>query len=444
MTYPQLFFFAALVWLSPVRRLAATTVFVSPTGNDGNAGSEDAPFATVQRAQEAVGPGDTVILRGGRYLFSEGQIARREGLYACVTLLDRSGQPGKPIRYAAAAGERPVFDFSQIKPAGLRVSAFRVTGSWIHLKGFEVVGVQVTIRTHTQSICFDNQGSHNVYEQLAAHDGKAIGFWIGRGSDNLVLNCDAYRKYDDVSENLRGGNVDGFGHHVPPGSRGNVFRGCRAWFNSDDGFDFINSAEAATAENCWAFYNGYTAGFTERGDGNGFKAGGYGATPAARLPDPIPRHRVVGCVAVRNRVNGFYANHHVGGVEFLNNTALRNATNFNFLGREQDNRTDIPGRQHRAKNNLGFEGRREVAELDRAHSDVSHNSFDLPLRLTAADFASLDEAGLTAERQPDGSLPDIPLLRPAAHSAAIDRGTDVGRPFHGAAPDLGAFESDAR
>jgi hypothetical protein len=35
--------------------------------------------------------------------------------------------------------------------------------------------VQVTITSHTQSICFGNDGSHNTYELLSMHDGQAIG-----------------------------------------------------------------------------------------------------------------------------------------------------------------------------------------------------------------------------------------------------------------------------
>ena len=45
------------------------------------------------------------------------------------------------------------------------------------------------------------------------HDGMAIGFYLVRGSHNLVLNCDAYNNFDPVSENGTGGNVDGFGGH---------------------------------------------------------------------------------------------------------------------------------------------------------------------------------------------------------------------------------------
>ncbi|MFM9081228.1 MAG: right-handed parallel beta-helix repeat-containing protein, partial [Opitutaceae bacterium] len=182
-------------------RIPAAEFFIAPDGNDEAAGTRTAPFATIQRAQRAVAPGDTVFIRGGTYRMAADRIAREERIFAYVTLLDRSGEPGRPISYRAAPGENPVFDFTNVRPQGRRVHAFRVTGSWLHLEGFEVVGVQVTITGHTQSIGFDNQGSHNLYERLSVHDGMAIGFWIGNGSHNLVLNCDAFRNHDNVSEN---------------------------------------------------------------------------------------------------------------------------------------------------------------------------------------------------------------------------------------------------
>jgi hypothetical protein len=74
---------------------------------------------------------------------------------------------------------------------------------------------------------------------------------------------------------------------------------------------------------------------------------------------------------------------------------------------------------------------------------VSGNYFNLPVTITAADFAGLDEADLVKPRQPNGDLPVVPLLRLSAGSQAIDRGVDVGLPFIGKAPDLGAFEFGA-
>lgn len=424
---------------------AAAEFYVAPDGRDTNPGTIGAPFGSVQRAQQDVGPGDTVFIRGGTYVMSEAQIAGTDGLYACVVLLEHSGRPGRPIQYWAYPGERPVFDFSHVKPAGKRVTAFRVNGSWLHLKGLEVVGVQVTIKTHTQSICFDNRGSHNIYQQLSMHDGMAIGLWIGgAASDNLVLNCDAYRNHDTVSEDGLGGNVDGFGYHGRKGSVNNVFRGCRAWFNSDDGFDFIHTDEAATIEDCWAFYNGYSPEFEDLANGTGFKAGGFARTPLDKLPNPIPRHVVRRCLAVRNKANGFYANHHLGGLDFVHNTGFRNRVNFNLLGRDPaDNVTQIPGRGHRLKNNLGFAARdQEVAQLDAEASEVSGNYFTLPVSITAEDFLSLDEAELVRPRQPNGDLPVLQFLHLAPTSEAIDRGIMLGEVFTGAAPDLGAFESE--
>ena len=334
-----------------------------------------------------------------------------------------------------------MFNYSEVKPANYRVIAFNVTGSWLYIKGFEVTGVQVTIKTHTQSECFENHGSHNIYEMLSMHDGMAIGFYLLSGSDNLILNCDAYRNFDNLSENGRGGNTDGFGCHPAKGGTGNLFRGCRAWFNSDDGYDVINSHESTTFENCWAFYNGYAVGFISAGDGNGFKGGGYGKRPADEIPIPVPRMVVKFCLAVRNKASGFYANHHINGSDWLNNSAYHNGTNFNMLNRLKDNVTDVPGYDHKMRNNLGYKGGKEVQNIDIAKCDLSHNYFDLNLEATEADFISLDENLLTAPRQTNGNLPDTNFMKPKQGSKFTDKGVDIGFPFVGKAPNLGAFES---
>ena len=47
--------------------LSATNYFVATNGDDSNAGTLDKPFATLQKAQSKVVPGDTVYIRGGEY-----------------------------------------------------------------------------------------------------------------------------------------------------------------------------------------------------------------------------------------------------------------------------------------------------------------------------------------------------------------------------------------
>jgi hypothetical protein len=47
-------------------------------------------------------------------------------------------------------------------------------------------------------------------------------------------------------------------------------------------------------------------------------------------------------------------------------------------------------------------------------------------------------------RQANGDLPCVPFMKLNAGSKAIDRGVEVGIPFTGNAPDLGAFEFGER
>lgn len=392
-------------------RSHSATYFVAVDGDDSDAGSIEKPFATLMKAQESAEPGDTVFIRGGTYLVSESRVAKSTRWFAHVLRFDKSGRSAEPIRYWAYEDERPVFDFADVRPRNQRVHAFSVSGSWLHFRGIEVVGVQVTMRGHTQSICFSNEGDHNVFERLGMHDGMAIGFYATKGADNLIVNCDAYRNHDSVSEDGRGGNTDGFGYHPAKGGTGNVFRGCRAWFNSDDGFDCINASESVAFENCWAFNNGYSPEFKSLADGNGFKIGGFASAPASKLPRPMPRHLVKECLAVHNKNGGFYANHHPGGSDWINNVAYRNGTNFNMLCRTHDNSKDVPGYGHLLRGNVSHGSRGLIRNLNADKCELIDNTFQVERSLRDEDFASLDEQELLQPRQANGELPNIDLLR---------------------------------
>lgn len=434
-------FLYIIILLTLTFTVAARTFYVAVDGNDENPGTKEQPFAGIMRAQEAVLPGDTVFVRGGKYVMNENQIARVQRIWAFVHDLRKSGEPDKRIHYFAYPNEKPVFDFSGVKPANKRIMAFNVTGSWIHFRGLSVTGVQVTILTHTQSECFHNEGSHNIYEQLSMFDGQAIGFYLNKGSHNLVFNCDAWNNADYTSEGGRGGNVDGFGFHGGPGDVGNVIRGCRAWFNSDDGYDLIRSAETVVIENCWAFYNGYSTGFESLGDGNGFKAGGWGLKKDQRVPDSIKGHVIRFCVAVGNKANGFYSNHHPAGNVWINNTAYRNGTNFNMLNRNADFTASVSGFGHKLINNLSLKARTyDTQYIDPKQNELITNGFADNMKVSEKDFKSLDESLLVAARELDGSLPQNDFLRLTKRSKLINKGTDAGFPYKGKAPDLGAFE----
>jgi len=443
---------ASLLLLLPVSSVLAATWYVAPTGSDSNAGSQAAPFLTIMKAQSSASSGDTVYLRGGTYFLNNSNLTATNSPWVIVNNITKNG-----ISYLAYPGEDPIFNFTNVKPSGYRVTAFLVNASECYFKGFEVVGVQVTIPlVHTQSECFRIiGGNHNTFEQLSMHDGMANGWYLTGGSSNLVLNCDAYNNAGLDGGSI--GNTDGFGCHPSDYSgTGNVFRGCRAWFNSDDGYDCINAYASVTWDHCWSAYNGLYTNFTATGgDANGFKGGGYGANGTA-IPNPLPRHLIQYCVAVGNNAAGFYANHGIGGENWFNNTAYRNTVNYNMLGTETNNVTDVPGYGNDMKNNLGFMGHTEVENLDYTNSDVSYNYFTLPVTVTSNDFVSLDESQMIGPRQANGEVPIMTFLHLASGSHLIDAGTVIPAtvnitppltlpfgtdyPYNGAAPDLGRFE----
>lgn len=368
----------------------ATNYYVSITGSDDNNGlTRGTAFATIGKAQSMVTAGDNVYILPGTYNVTEDQISKETSTYKMVFNFSQKGSYGKPISFVGLTenGQRPVFDMSAVNPTGYRITGFYVTGQYLVFRNFEVIGMMVNVADHTQSENFRiDGGKHNTYDNIACHDGMGIGFYlINNSSHNLFINCDCYNNYDSVSEDGKGGQNDGFGCHVRAGNENNIFIGCRAWNNSDDGYDLISCYSPVTFCYSIAYKNGYDGDGNKRQDGNGFKAGGYGMSAKAEtLPDGgAPRHQVYHCLAIENKSNGFYSNHHLGGLDFTTNTSVRNGgTNYNMLNRQgpaADENVDVPGYGHALVDNLSVHTNttRHAANLDTTDgvNTVDGNSF---------------------------------------------------------------------
>lgn len=361
-------------WLNIVTLLltaltaSATNYWLSPTGSDSHDGTtHQTAFATIGRAQRAVRAGDNVYIVPGTYRIAEDQISKTDGIYKIVFNLNQKGTEQQPISFVGLTenGRRPVFDLSQVNPKGYRVTAFYVTGQHLVFRNFEVVGIMVNITGHTQSENFRiRNGCYNTFDHIACHDGMGIGFYLTNNAHhNVFVNCDGYNQYDPVSEDGKGGQNDGFGCHVQAGNEGNIFIGCRAWNNSDDGFDLINCYSPVTLRDCVACRNGFDAEGNRRQDGNGFKVGGYGmsARDVVLPAGGAPRHVVEHCTAAQNKANGFYANHHLGGIDIRRCTAVDNgAYNYNMVNRKgpsaQEN-VDVDGYGHVMEDNVSLHSR---------------------------------------------------------------------------------------
>src|SRR2546421_675043 len=86
--------FAYLLWMACVSLGYSAEYFVAPNGKDTSSGTLDQPFESIQRAQQAAKPGDTVYLRGGVYKIREDQIAKKQGIWAYVFDINKSGSSG--------------------------------------------------------------------------------------------------------------------------------------------------------------------------------------------------------------------------------------------------------------------------------------------------------------------------------------------------------------
>jgi len=144
--------------------------------------------------------------------------------------------------------------------------------------------------------------------------------------------------------------------------------------------------------------------------------------PPPPVPAPAPRHVTEGCLAVRNKASGFYANHHLMGGDWSYNSAYRNSNDFNFLMRPPDNSVEIDGVGHRIIGNLSYRGLRDVTRLNAAQCELKDNAFASEKKFTDAAFESLDEAALIGPREADGSLPKVAFLKPKDAKLASEAG----------------------
>jgi hypothetical protein len=410
----------------------ASELWVSPAGDDvANDGTMAKPYYTLAKAVTRAQAGTVINMRGGTFN------------YKATIPLAISGTAAAPIKVQAYAAEKPVLDFT-MQPYGADNRGILLTGNYWVLLGLEISnagdnGVKV-------------EGSHNRIERCIFHHNGDSGIQLGFGHEtvnpngencsyNEVINCDSYMNFDVDS---RGGDADGFACKMHNG-KGNVFRGCRSWHNADDGWDLYETDWPVEISNCWAWHNGDQTDFEAiymmktgkkmssfSGNGNGFKLGGNGTGGSSQ-----GTHIAKNCVSFGNNFRskkGFDQNSHKGGVRVLNSVAWGNGYNFMF---EEDPNS---GLTNEFTNNVSFMPGTSLGMEFSGGAVLKNNSWQAGVTVDATDFVDLTEASAMAPRNADGTLPNNGFARLTAGSDLIDKGVDVGIPFTGAAPDLGAYE----
>jgi len=375
--------------------------YVSNTGTNTNDGSLLSPFGTIDKLLNVIQPGDTGYIRGGTYDLD--QVTRR------------SGTASNPITIKAYSNEVPV-----LQGAGQASDGGRF---WLQHDHYIIEGLD--FRQGNSGVRLSSGASSNIIRNCSAHGHYYTGFFLAGGASyNQLINCDAYDMYDSGSD---GGNADGFvlsGQTSPPGP-GNTLSGCRAWNNSDDGFDVWKAAHPVEMTDCLSYNNG-----NHSGDGNGFKLG-------INL-NQNDQHVLKRCVAWNNRQNGFDYNDNTLTQTLYNCTAYNNNRNYKFsnIGGGPDS--------HDLQNCISVATTLPDILLQ-SIIDNKTNSWNFldpnTNGLVESTFITTNDAIITGPRNADGTIPVNDFLRLKKGSIFIDHGADVGFPFNNTAPDLGAFEA---
>lgn len=404
--------------------LRADEFFIATGGSNGNAGTIGSPWGTFEFAIDQLDPGDTLWVRGGTYdLDSRIRLEGGDG-----------GSSGSRVNIWSYQNEMPILDFDDMTAnwgsssgRGIQIDE---GVDWLHFQGLTI--------QNARDNGINSKSDNSIFERMTTRWNGDSGVQLdGFSSNNLVLNTDSYENYDPSGN---GENADGFAIKFANLGPGNVVRGSRAWGNSDDGWDMWQStAGGVLVEDSWAFDNGkLIQRFFDKdslengdltaedfnGDGNGFKLGHDGG--------PHVLNRVL---AWQNDTRGIDVNGNGFGVTVNNSTIYDSGRNWQF-----DETTAQTTNQHVLTNNISYAGSSSDQFLSGV--DDSFNTWN-GISVNGADFLSLDDTIARGARLPDGSLPISDFLRLDPSSNLVDAGTDVGLPFNGSAPDLGAFETDA-
>ena len=459
-------------------------IWCSPDGNDATAdGSEQNPFFDLEKAVAIAQPGDRIWMKAGTYVYDKR-----------ININDVNGEPDKYIELFGKDGQA-VLDFSG-QPyhahSNNPYQGVRLTSSYWHFKNIDICnasdnGLLIERNKPTGGSASDiinrtQDGHDNIIELCNFYKNGDTGLQMKNlAANNKVINCDSYLNCDEDE-----GDADGFAPKLSVGDN-NYFYGCRAWANSDDGWDVFYKQEGGFGdnmsiiiENCIAYKNGFLSlnQVAPKGNGNGFKCGSNQGAMNVYMNR---------CLAIYNKAKGFDQNHNAGDIILNNCTGL---THTSVLASNSDKTYSFriyeaiaSGHEVRLTNciaindnadtdkpNVAADGHGKQSQYGRVEVDETLAGLTITtseLHKAHPDFfeSITNHEELIGERDEDGNLPETTFAHikaEASHtykdgttltseSLLIDKGTKVeattyrgipvnGIEFEGDAPDLGAYE----
>lgn len=287
------------------------TIYVAPNENASafNSGKRADKAMTLFEASRVYKPGATIVLAEGTYSLKD-------------TLVFGNG--GDKDHITKIQGNNSILDFSSMTEDDAN-QGIKITGNYneftdLTVSGAGDNGVLLGSSNNLVSNCTFTK-NHDTGLQIARYNASIQPYLDQWPSNNLVLNCTSYNNCDDAGE-----DADGFAAKLTVGN-GNVFDGCLAYWNVDDGWDLYAKADTGrigtvTIRNSASFQNGrhLLADGSKldeefKGDGNGFKLGGSVIAGEVIVDN---------CVAAYNYAHGFTDNSNPGTISISNCTSINN------------------------------------------------------------------------------------------------------------------------
>jgi hypothetical protein len=135
-----------------------------------------------------------------------------------------------------------------------------------------------------------------------------------------------------------------------------------------------------------------------------------------KCPAVCPQHYVHHCIAYRNKANGIYSNHHLGGNRWEYNTSVQNQRdNYNMVNRQStaaDGNVDVDGYGHVLIGNVSWIPKyQHLSNCNTDQCTLADNSFaPTQTDITTSYFVSTDSSLMFVSRDIDGNLPETGFL----------------------------------
>jgi hypothetical protein len=160
---------------APLRPTAAlSSLYVSPAGDDGNAGTDAKPFQTISRAAEAARPGTQVVIAPGTY---DGAVVTQVSGRSDARIAFVAG-PGGPVVVRTGVQDEPVW---------------HNVGDYVDIVGFDISGDALAgVQNEGSFVRIMRNRVHDVPAGSCINSGAGENQYAGRDIDvigNVVFRC---------------------------------------------------------------------------------------------------------------------------------------------------------------------------------------------------------------------------------------------------------------